>query len=596
MPISPFYMPGRRPRRFPFLRSHLAPAVAFGWLLALASAQAGAQGAGGEEGKLRSVQAAEVNLIRSLVQQGVLGRDKAAELLRKAGVDASLLDFPGSAPNPPPAAPAAAAPAPELLHPQDRASIVEEVRDDVRSQARAQGQANPAALPEWIQRIHFGGDLRLRYLRDDFASDNQYAAYRISTSAPTSLIPLLADQAVNQLYQLPSGTLPSVTGSEEFVLLRGRLNVDARLGETLKGGLRLSAVGGNDASASPVDYDIPLGRSGRPYSAAVSLGYLQWTPTPAWELSAGRMVNPYLRTDLIFAPDLSLDGVALGYQPRLSAQWNGFLAAGVHPLLTNQQGPYNGAHNQTLLAAQAGAQWRADNGSQWRLAAAYYDFDGLQGRADPLLPTNNTLDDASAPAFRQFGNTMFNLHYQWDVNSPLYGYAGEFRLADLGAQLEWARFDPLHLSLQIDWVRNVGFNTSEIVQRLGGSLASVPGPTNPSTNAPLTIHGLPDNGVTRPRTNGYLVHLQAGAAELRQAGDWQLFGGFRYLERDAVPDAFTSPDYRLGGTDVRASYLGLNWAVSPSVDMSLRYITAHSIDLPVPFGVDSWFLDLNGHF
>lgn len=539
---------------------------------------------------LSRIRSAELNLIRGLVEQGILPRDKAAAMLQKAGMDTALLDFPGSGPTSVPGAAveqgkaAEAAPAPQaLIPPRDRQEILDQVRDDVRAQAQAEGRANPAALPPWLQRISFGGDLRLRYIRNDFASDNTAIA-----------------QQVDAWYQLPFGSTQNSIDSHELLELRGRLDLTAQIDEGLQAGLRLETAGGNDATASPVDYDVQLGRFGRPISAAVGLAYLQWDPRPDLRLSGGRMANAYFKSDLIFAPELSLDGIAAQYRPRLAGGWGAFANVGVHALQTNQSGIFNSASEQWLYAVQAGADWQSHDATRVRLAAGYFDFAGIEGRPDPLNSAGNTPNDASAPAFRQFGNTMFDLHYQvtdskGNALAPLYAYAGRFRLLNFGGEVEFARFDPLRLALQVDWVRNVGFHTAEIEQRIGGALAGLPYPVD-SNGVQLKIHGVPSNGVTDARTNGYLVHLRMGAAELREAGNWQLFGGVRYLQRDAVPDAFTSPDYRLGGTDNQSAYLGLNLALSPATSITLRRIAARSIDSQPKFAVDTWFLDLYGRF
>ena len=91
----------------------------------------------------------------------------------------------------------------------------------------------------------------------------------------------------------------------------------------------------------------------------------------------------------------------------------------------------------------------------------------------------------------------------------------------------------MRITFTAEWVRNVGFNVNEARQRIQGA-----------------VQGLPQdngghNGLDHPRVTGYRAGFILGK-ELRRLGDWQVFGGYRYLERDAVPDGFTSLDYRLG--------------------------------------------------
>jgi hypothetical protein len=576
-------------KAMPGARTGIAPLLAI-CLASLAIAPA----LGAETDSLTKAKATELRLIRALVEQHILTPEKARALLEQAGISPSLLDAPdvpglpgvATPAAPPSPADAATAPAPgsaaangpapgvPIITDSAKRDILEEVHEEVSAQARAEGRADPFTLPAWVRRIAFGGDIRLRYLRDDYASDN---------SAPA---------LIDSWYQLPSQTTQNTLGAHEFLQLRARLDVTSQINDELKAGIELVTAGGNDATANPVDLDVDLGRYSRPFSAAINLAYLQWQARPELGITGGRMRNPYFKSDLIFAPDLSLDGISATYAPRLGQAWGAFTTLGFHPLQTNQSGPFNAASDQVLYALQGGVDWTGADESRFRLAAAYYNFAGIQGKADPVDPPNNTLNDASAPLFRQFGNTMFDIHYQELSNgatiAPLYGYAAQFRLFNLGAEYEFARFDPVRLALQVDWVRNIGFNAAEIKQRLGAAINALPYVNGPD--------GRQINGVSDARLDGYFVNVRMGAADLRRWGDWQVFGGVRYLERDAVPDAFTSPDYRLGGTDNQASFVGVNLGLSRATSLTLRYIAARSIDSAPKFGVDTWFLDFNGHF
>jgi len=575
------------------------------FLALMSAAAAGAQAA--DVDSLAQAKATELRLIRALMEQGILTADKAASMLRQAGIDPALLNAPevpglpsvapaqppaAAAPPAPGAAPATPGPVQPIITDAVRRDMLEEVQQEVRAQARAEGRADASSLPGWVRRIQFGGDIRLRYLRDDFASDNGQSTGSNGLPLAGPNPGLVAALNINNWYQLPAQSIVNALDTHEFLQLRARLNIEAAVNDELMAGMQLVAAGGNDATANPVDLDVDLGRYGRPYSAAINLAYLQWQARPDLRFTGGRMLNPYFKSDLIFAPDLSLDGVEASYAPRLAGAWSGFVNAGAHPLQTNQSGPFNTASDQVLYALQSGVKWVGSDESNLRLGVALFDFAGIQGKLDPVNPPNNTLNDDSAPLFRQFGNTMFNLHYQENTNgapvAPLYGYAAQFRVFNLGAQFEYARFDPIRLAIQADWVRNIGFNATEITQRLGPAIASLP--------YVVTASGAQRNGVNDARIDGYYLDVQMGAAQLRRLGDWQVFAGARYLERDAVPDAFTSPDYRLGGTDNQSTFLGLNLGLSRATSMTLRYISARSIDSAPKFGVDTLFLDFNGHF
>jgi hypothetical protein len=82
---------------------------------------------------------------------------------------------------------------------------------------------------------------------------------------------------------------------------------------------------------------------------------------------------------------------------------------------------------------------------------------------------------------------------------------------------------------------------------------------------------------------------------MQRDGAWRAFLGYRYLQRDAVIDAFTDSDFRLGGTDVEGFFVGGEFAFSPRVSLLARYLSGDEID-GLPFGVDVWQLDLNTRF
>jgi hypothetical protein len=133
-------------------------------------------------------------------------------------------------------------------------------------------------------------------------------------------------------------------------------------------------------------------------------------------------------------------------------------------------------------------------------------------------------------------------------------------------------------------VRNVGFNRSEIENRIQGAIQGLPQDSNGQ------------NAIQRPRVSAYRIGFTVARGQLNMLGDWQFFGGYRYLERDSLPDGFTSSDYRMGGTDQRASFLGGSVALSSRVNLRLFATSARSIDAPIKYGVDTYFIDLNGSF
>jgi hypothetical protein len=517
-----------------------------------------------------------VALIQTLVDQGVLSAGKAQEMLRQAGIDPSLLSSAAK----PPLSPVAPAPEPPVVRvpyvPQTlKDELREELSKDVLARAHDEKWTEPGAYPSWIDRLRFYGDVRFRVEREDYSSANASPA------------------AIDDYYQLPLGTTLTTTDSRNRPRLRARLGVDATIDEHFSANLMFLTTTGDDATASPVSFNSDQGRYDRPFSAGVDVAYLQWAPTPSWHLTGGRMSNPYLSSDmpflasdLVWWPDISFDGVLVNYAPHWTPAWSGFVNAGAHPLQTNQLGPYNEAQQQWMYAGQAGVAYRAADQSTARLLTSYFSYVGIQGTLNPLIDgsTGSTLYSDSAPLFRQRGNTMFNINYLSNPGTPLWAYAGRFKEFELDGNFEWARFDPLRLGVDIDWVRNLGFNAAESFNQVGVAIASLPADRSGS------------NGLQRPRVNAYRLGLMAGRHALERLGDWQVFGGYRYLQRDSVVDAFTSPDYHLGGTDQKGFFLGTNVGLGTRSSVILRYSATRPIDAVPGFEINEWFLDFLGRF
>src|SRR5262249_38388842 len=98
-----------------------------------------------------------------------------------------------------------------------------------------------------------------------------------------------------------------------------------------------------------------------------------------------------------------------------------------------------------------------------------------------------------------------------------------------------------------------------------------------------------------PRTRGYRAEVDFGASDMARPYAWRVFMGYRYLERDAVLDAFTDSDFHLGGTDAKGYFIGTDFALAPKVTARLRYLSANEIDGP-PLGIDVLQLDFTAQF
>lgn len=426
--------------------------------------------------------------------------------------------------------------------------IREQIRTEVVAQARTEGWGDVNAVPSWVARLRWEGDLRLRYQGDLFAEGN----------------------ALPATFALTGINLNNTTEDRHRLRLRARLGLTAQVTEGIAAGLRLTT--GN--TTDPVSTTQTLGTTANRYSLVLDRVFLRAEPRDWLSVSGGRIPNPFFSTDLVWDDDLNFEGFAatLRAWPHAERAAKPFLTLGVFPLQEVESSRTNLARDKWLYAAQAGLDWRATAHARWRFGVAYYDYRNVSGLENPN-PSVDGRFDATAPQFRQKGNSLFVIDA--DANNdgtlidPIRGLASDYQLVNLTAMASLTHFDPLHVILSADVVKNIGYDQAAMQRRMGANHAE--------------------------RTLGWDFRLTVGRPAVAQAGDWQAFMGYRRLERDAVLDAFTDSDFRLGGTDAKGYYLGGQYGLHRNTWLSARWLSADAID-GLPLAVDVLQVDLNARF
>jgi hypothetical protein len=568
-----------------------------------------------------------VNLLDALVEQGVLTKDKADALVRnaekKARADAAAAKgHLAGRPAPADAAATAAATAvtpsapppkpgdvrvqyvPEFIkeeiREQVRAELREDVSRDLMEKAKQEQWGTPNALPEWVNRFKLSGDVRLRGQSDRFADKNA-----IADTQPFLYPDFLAVNADGGFdYDDPLESELNTTEDRDRLRGRLRLGVDAAITNSLTAGVRLTSGNLRD----PVSTNQTLGNYGNRWDVNLDRAYLQWKGVDAdgygW-LSAwgGRFANPWLGTDLVWDDDLSFEGVVATFRKNLaggedlfdlsSRDRTLFVTAGVFPLQEIERS----SQDKWLFGAQIGTDLVFDNQDRLKLGVGYYDYQHVTGKLNPrpLLgdpaPYSSEYDD-TAPVFLQKGNTLFDIRADradeltdpLGVGSTRYALAGDYRLLNLTGSYDFAALAPVHVVLTADYVKNLGFDLDEVRRRVAGS----------DSVAQAGSIFLRD-GVLRENTTGYQLSVAVGWPDVTHRGNWRVTGGYRYLESDAVLDAFTDSDFHLGGTDAKGWTLAYERGLAENAWLRLRWLSADEIDGP-PLGVDTIQVDLNARF
>ena len=198
------------------------------------------------------------------------------------------------------------------------------------------------------------------------------------------------------------------------------------------------------------------------------------------------------------------------------------------------------------------------------IGAAYYSYSNITG-----VPNNTAVAGTtnwSSPLFQQTGNTLFYV----DPNNGLnVGLASKFKELNITGNIDVGFWDPVHVILLGDYVKNLGFNSSNVSQLVGSTVTN--------------------------NTVGYQIGLTVGYPVTEKFGQWNASLNYKYLGGDAVVDAFTDSDFHLGGTNAKGWVLGGQFGLAKNYWLRLRWLTADQIAGP-PLAIDVLQLDLNAKF
>ncbi len=436
-----------------------------------------------------------------------------------------------------------------------RLELKEEVVGDVMAQAKMEAWGVPGTNPSWTKRIKFDGDIRFRYQADRFSDGN---------------FPYLDYNAVNRAGGIINAGLDALTNTTEDrdrLRLRFRLGMQAQVTQGVTVGMRLATGNPND----PVSTNQTLGGYGGDYSFSLDRAFLKFKSfEDDYALTLGRMPNPWFSTEMVWDDDLNFDGVAFSYYFNRGAdmydddrQFDPFITVGAFPL----QEVALSASDKWLYGAQAGFSYLSDNQNTFKMGLAYYYFSNITGERNA---PGSSLNNFTAPPFVQKGNTMFDISNPTGVeNVNLFALAPDYHEVNLSLAYDVATLAPVHVILSGDFVENIGYDENQVLANTGTAVAK--------------------------KTTGYDLGIKVGWPTVQQAGNWSAGLNYRYLERDAVVDAFTDSDFHLGGTDGKGYKLSFRYGIEENTWLQLRLISTNEID-DTPLGVLTILADVNAEF
>jgi hypothetical protein len=514
-------------------RTHIKPLVLALALSATMTAQAS------EREQLESLRATTQAILDALVEKGILTEDVAKSLVKQA--EAKGQEKAEAAVKAEAAAGVVRVPyIPEVV----KREIREQIRQEVVAQAKTERWGDVNAVPEWVDRLKWEGDLRVRQQNDLFADGNAAPAF----------------------FQAAGVSLSNTEEDRHRLRVRARLGLLAKISDGVSAGFRIST----GTTSDPVSTNQTLGTTANKYSLVLDRAFAKVKPWDWLEASGGRIPNPFFSTDLVWDDDVNFEGAAVTFKPwpNQTMAAKPFFTLGAFPLQEVESSSTNLAKDKWLYAAQAGLDWRVGAYSRWRFGLAYYDYRNMTGVRNPAL--NDVMYNATAPQFRQKGNLVFNIDNDGNASTNLWALASDYRLVNFTTMADLTHFDPVHVILSADVVKNVGYDKADVALRMG-------------------VAGYEEKNLA------WHAKVTVGHPAINLPGDWQVFLGYKHIERDATLDAFTDSDFGMGGTNSKGYYLGGQYGLDRNTWLSAKWLSASEID-GLPFAVDVLQVDLNAKF
>lgn len=547
-----------------------------------------------------------VNLIRLLVKQKVITQKNADELLKEAARETAearsakvaTAPVPQTRPEPPPPAPGVLRVpyVPEIVKNQIR----DEVKTEVLKQAREENWAQPNTMPAWTRRIKWMGDIRFRDELDLYGKNNigsvgtdgyiNYAAF--NANGPTDVGGIGSPNA-------PPLNIPFLdTTQDRYNLwsIRARVGLTADVADGVLVAFRL----GTGQNNSPVSTTQLLGGGFAKNNIWLDQLYISLQPAPFETLTFGRMPNPFFHTDLVYDDNLNFDGIAASLQsnPHDKIGLGEFGNFGAFPVgyidanFPTFSPTKSGDRTEWLLGGQVGVDWKRPQ-FDWRSAVSIYDYVNAQSALSAPCPiylgAKQCSTDNTVPAFMQKGNTLFLVRNiiqdpnPNDIARPQFvGLAMNYNELNGTTSFDMKMSANYHLILDADYVRNLAYNPSAPFRYSSLGIG------------PLTNYNAA-NGQFQSGPNAYMGRVEFGDPEPRALWQWNIIAGYKYIEPDAVLDAFDDHDFYMGGTNAKGYFVKASMGIFDDTWVSAKWYSANQI-YGAPLAIDVIQLELNAAY
>ena len=292
----------------------------------------------------------------------------------------------------------------------------EEIKQVAAVASKEKPHAGKSKLPEWVEKIDFYGDLRLRH-------DTQWRNERE-----------------------PGGEEDSYHRNRER--FRFRFGAKAQTTETTEVGFRLASGSGFQNTTNQSFDEHARGKH-----IFIDRAYAVWKPTDRITIAGGKHKNPLFTSHLVWDPDVNPEGVSETVRLHVNDRFSIFGNLG--QWFIEELNVKDSNSDPVLLAFQLGTSIKLDKSIKLVLALSYYDFLNL----DDLEWEDGVLSDKEE--FLGYNNK----HGQQMVFDDEGRLLNEFGCWELGAELKFKKILPVPFSVFGSYIKNADADIDELINR-----------------------------------------------------------------------------------------------------------------------------------
>ncbi|MFH0754482.1 MAG: putative porin [Candidatus Omnitrophota bacterium] len=363
-----------------------------------------------------------------------------------------------------------------VLSPGEGQEILVETKEEIKKQ---NVRGTNESIPSWVQTVKLKGDMRLRHELDQnkgLHNDNR-------------------------------------------TRIRMRLGVEAKPNDQMTVGIGLATGKLSDPRSTNVTLGQNSGSKNTPNSwkdITLDYAYAQYKPVNGLTLTGGKIKNPVWQpNDLLWDGDINPDGIAAqisyGLLSNVDVFMNNMLMILTEDRLAKDAEPY-------MVAIQPGIKWGITDNVNLKLAAAYYNFSGVQERSSFVGQSTNSLDASSK---YMYNYNSINPSIELGVKEPLGGLVPYFGMFG-------------------DYVQNLSL--------------------------PSGVSG----------RSGYDYGIKFGAEKVKGSGQWQAKLSYDTLGKDAFLDIFPDSDRYSGKTNMNSYEASLEYGIGKNTSLGLDYYWSES--------------------